>query len=209
MYPGLPEVKLEARELLIYCPLGTNGLITVNELMKAEELYEADILIFNIGHWKYRETDFYRYAHDFPAVPPEAAECIRTQLPKCKALAIDTLSIENLNEAQHNGYFVHHAFLDHEKYEQPIMLIYEDTNPVPLIGKKLVSAFAAPLRIKNHDASVVNIIVEIEESSCAFFFVNKQIKIRTKHFEIVLKRPKSPIQLEARRRREKFSERRL
>ncbi len=33
----------------------------------------------------------------------------------------------------------------------------------PLIGKKLISAFTAPLRIKNHDASVVNIIVEIEE----------------------------------------------
>lgn len=164
---GIDAVSIEdfiyKKPLLIDCPLGANGLITVNELMKVEELYDADILIFNTGHWKYRETDFHTYANDFPAVSPEAAEFIRTQLPKCKAVAIDTLSIENLNEAQHNGYFVHHAFLDHEKYEQPTMLIYEDINPAPLIGKSLVSAFAAPLRIKNHDASVVNVIVEIEE----------------------------------------------
>src|SRR5699024_7130721 len=80
-----------------------------------------------------------------------------------KAVAIDTLSIENLNEAGDNGYFVHHAFLDHEKYDEPTMLIYEDVNPEPLIGKNLKSAFAAPLRIVGHDASIVNVIVETEE----------------------------------------------
>lgn len=68
-----------------------------------------------------------------------------------------------MSEAKRNGYFVHHAFLDHEKYKEKTMLIYEDINPAPLVGKKLISAFTAPLRIKNHDASIVNIIVEIEE----------------------------------------------
>src|SRR5699024_12789858 len=100
---------------------------------------------------------------DFPAVSPEEAKYMRTQLPELKAVAIDTLSIENLNEAGDNGYFVHHAFLDHEKYDEPTMLIYEDVNPEPLIGKNLKSAFAAPLRIVGHDASIVNVIVETEE----------------------------------------------
>lgn len=52
---------------------------------------------------------------------------------------------------------------DHETYSEPTMLIYEDINMELIIGKTLKSAFAAPLRIKGHDASVVNVIVEVED----------------------------------------------
>ncbi|PPQ48485.1 hypothetical protein C5G87_12155 [Paenibacillus peoriae] len=164
---GIDAVPIEEfiyrKPLLIDCPLDLNGFITIEKLQEYEELHEADILIFNTSYWKHRDTDFEKYANNFPAVSPKAAEFIRKNLPNCKAVAIDTMSIENLEEAKKNGYFVHHAFLDHEKYEEPTMLIYEDINPAPLIGKKLLSAFTAPLRIKNHDASMVNIIVEVEE----------------------------------------------
>src|SRR5690625_1702726 len=164
---GIGEIPIEdfiyKHPLLIDCPLGANEFIEIEHLKKYADLEKADILIFNTGYWKYRDTDFTKYSNDFPAVSPEAAEYIRTQLPNCKAVAIDTLSIENLNEAPDNGFFVHHAFLDHKKYDEPTMLIYEDINPEPLIGKKLKSAFATPLRIKGHDASVVNVVVEIEK----------------------------------------------
>lgn len=164
---GIDAIPIEDfiynQPLLIDCPVGPNGFITVEMLEEYDTLQEADILIFNTSHWKYRSADFGKYANDFPAVSPDAAAYIRTKLPNCKAVAIDTLSIENLTEAKDNGYFVHHAFLDHEKYEEPTMLIYEDINPEPLVGKKLLSAFTAPLRIVDHDASVVNIIVEVEE----------------------------------------------
>lgn len=165
---GIDAIPIEdfiyKKPLLIDCPSGPNALISVEELEKyGEELHEADFLILNTGHYKYRGSDIEKYANNFPAVSPEAAVYMRTQLPNCKAVAIDTLSIENLTEAKDNGYAVHHAYLDHEKYSEPTMLIYEDINPEPLIGKKLVSAFTAPLRIKDHDASIVNVIVEVEE----------------------------------------------
>lgn len=164
---GIGEIPIEdfiyKRPLLINCPLGPDGFITVDHLLAyGDEVKEADIIFFNTGYWQHRNTNFEKYSNNFPAVSPEAAEYLRTKLPNCKAVAIDTLSIENLNEAAHNGYFVHHAFLDDEKYSEPTMLIYEDINPEPLIGKKLKSAFSAPLRIKGHDASVVNVIVEVE-----------------------------------------------
>lgn len=164
---GIDEIPIEDfiynKPLLVDCPLGANEFITVSHLEKyGDDLYEADILFFNTGYWKYRNVDFEKYSNHFPAVSPETAEFIRTKLPNCKAVAIDTLSIENLTEAADNGYFVHHAFLDHEKYEEPTMLIYEDINPEPIIGKKLKSAFSAPLRLKGMDASIVNIVVEIE-----------------------------------------------
>ncbi len=164
---GIDEIPIEdfiyKSPLLINCPSKSNTLIGVEQLKAyGEELYNADLLIFNTGYWKYRSTDFEKYSNNPPAISHEAAVFIRTELPKCKAVSIDTLSIENLNDAQENGYAIHHAFLDHEKYEDPTMLIYEDINPEPIIGKTLISAFSAPLRIKGHDASNVNIIVEVE-----------------------------------------------
>lgn len=165
---GIDEVPIEdfiySHPLLIDCPKGPNGFIEVEDLKKyGEELHEADILFLNTGYWKHRGPDFETYSNDFPALSPEAAAWIRRELPNCKAVAIDTLSIENIGEGIKDGFSVHHAFLDHEKYSEPTMLIYEDINMEPIIGKKLKSAFAAPLRIKGHDASVVNVIVEVEE----------------------------------------------
>ncbi|SDI41476.1 cyclase family protein [Natribacillus halophilus] len=164
---GIDDIPIEdfiyQRPLLINVERGPNEFIEIKDLEAyGDELKEADILFFNTGYWKYRRDNFDKYAGDFPAVSPDAAEYIRTKLPNCKAVAIDTLSIENLNDAPNNSFFVHHAFLNHEKYSEPTMLIYEDINPEPLIGKTLKSAFSAPLRLEGYDASVVNVIVEVE-----------------------------------------------
>jgi kynurenine formamidase len=127
-----------------------------------DALREADILFFNTGHWKFRENDFPAYYTDFPAVSPEAAEYIRTELPEVKAVAIDTLSIENMKNGAENGFRTHNAFLNPKKFPQRTILIFEDYNPQPIIGKNLLSAFSTPLRLRGTDGSVVNIAVEIE-----------------------------------------------
>jgi arylformamidase len=166
--PGIDAIPIENfiynRPLLLDVPAQKpNDLITIEQLKEyGDSLYEADMLIFNTHYWKYRAKDFMKYATGFPAVSPEAAEFIRRELPNCKAVAIDTLSIENIEQGKTNGFRTHNAFLDPEKYDTPTILIYEDINPEPLIGKKLLRAFTAPLRILDHDASVVNIIVEVE-----------------------------------------------
>jgi arylformamidase len=166
--PGIDAIPIEnfiyRRPLLLDLPARKpNDLITIEQLKAyGDELYEADLLIFNTHHWQYREREFMKYATDFPAVAPETAEFIRRELPHCKAVAIDTLSIENIEQGKTNGFATHNTFLDPNKYDTPTILIYEDVNPEPLLGKKLISAFTAPLRIVDHDASVVNIIVEVE-----------------------------------------------
>ena len=88
-------------------------------------------------------------------------EFIRLQLPKVKAVAIDTLSIENIAHGRENGFRTHKAFLNPELSDHTIR-IFEDVNPEPIIGKKLLSAFTAPLRIHG-DACICNIVVEIED----------------------------------------------
>lgn len=164
---GIDQIPIEdfiyENPVMLDVPLEAGEFVSVDILKDAPELQNADLIIFNTGHWRYRDSDIEKYSGDFPAVSPEAAEYLRTQMPNVKAVAIDTLSIENLNDAKDNGYFVHHAFLDHKKYDEPTMLIYEDINPEPLIGKTLKSAFTAPLRITGHDASIVNIVVDVED----------------------------------------------
>lgn len=164
---GIDEIPIEnfiyKNPLLIDCPLGENGYITMDHLKAySNDIGKADILFFNTGYWKLRSTDIEKYANNFPALSREAAEYIRTELPQCKAVAIDTLSIENLTDANKDGYFVHHAFLDEDKFNTPTMLIYEDVNYEPVENKQIKSAFTSPLRLKGYDASIVNIIAEIE-----------------------------------------------
>lgn len=152
------------RPLLLNTLWEPNHLITVEEiqLLGGSALYEADMLFFNTGHWKFREKEFSRYYTDFPSVHPEAAEYIRTELPAVKAVAIDTLSIENMQIGATNGFRTHNAFLNPFRFSQRTLLVYEDYNPQPLIGKNLLSAFTAPLRLRDRDGTVVNIVVEIE-----------------------------------------------
>jgi arylformamidase len=165
---GIDQIPIEnfiyKKPLLIATKWEPNHLITIDELKKigGEALYEADIIFFNSGNWKFREKDFGKYAKNFPAVSPEAAEYIRTELLNVKAVAIDAISIENLGLGSENGYRTHNAFLNQVKFHERTILIYEDYNPEPMIDKKLISAFATPLRIKNKDASVINIVVETE-----------------------------------------------
>lgn len=148
--------------IVIDCPFKEkNGLITI-DMIKAygDEVYEADFLIFNTNSWPMRSVDFKEYGSDFAAVSAEAAEWIRAELPKVKAVAIDTLSIENIAIGKENGFRTHKAFLDPSKSDHTIR-IYEDVNPEPLVGKKVLRAFSSPLRIAA-DACICNIICEVE-----------------------------------------------
>ncbi|MBP1903530.1 kynurenine formamidase [Paenibacillus turicensis] len=88
MESGIDAVPIEdfiyKKPLLIDCPLGPNGFITVYKLLEYTDLHEADLLIFNTGYWKYRESDFEKYSNHFPAVSPEAAEFIRKNFQNAK-----------------------------------------------------------------------------------------------------------------------------
>lgn len=166
--PGIDKIPIEkffySKPLLIDAPAKKeNDLITIEQITAyGDELMTADLLIFNTHSYSLRNTDFMKYATGFPAVSPEAAEFIREKLPNVKGVAIDTLSIENIANGKENGFRTHKAFLDPDKPNDTI-LIYEDINPEPIVGKKLTRAFCTPLRILGGDASICNLVIEIEE----------------------------------------------
>lgn len=117
------------RPMLIDCPISeNNGLITIDMIKKyGDEIYKADGIIFNTGWWKKRSQNFEDYAAGFPALSPEAAEWIRMSLPDIKAVAIDTLSIENITQGYGNGFLVHTALLDPARSHHTVRII-EDIN---------------------------------------------------------------------------------
>lgn len=151
-HPLIVEVKPEVG----------NYLISVDDIKKyGDEIYEADFLIFNTNTYPKRPIDFKDYGTDFAAVSKEAALFIRNELPNVKAVAIDTLSIENIGIGKENGFATHRTFLN-PALPNHTLLIYEDINPAPIVGKKLLGAFCSPLRIHG-DGCICNIIVEIED----------------------------------------------
>lgn len=138
-------------------------LITVEDLKSAgDALYEADFLIFNTGAYKKRDKDFMDFATGFATVSPEAAQFIRQNLSKVKAVGTDTLSIENIPNGSEDGFSVHKAFLDPDG-KNSLILIYEDLNIAPIVGKKIQSIFCTPLSIVGKDASIVNPFARIED----------------------------------------------
>lgn len=163
---GIDQVPTDnfvySHPLLVSIPCSENYLVTIDDLQTAGNgLYEADALFLNTGFWQYRGTDFEHYRNNFPTLSPEAAEFIRTHLPKVKAVAIDTLSIENLSYGAVNGYKTHRTLLNPDCSSKKTIVIIEDYNPAPIVGKDMKSAIAVPLRIKDRDATPINIFAEI------------------------------------------------
>lgn len=143
-------------------PDGPDYLIRVEDICRYKEACrQADLILFNTGYWKYRAEQFETYANHFPALSPEAARWLRKECPNLKAVGIDTLSIENIANGHEDGFQTHRTLLEWKTRQHPV-LIYEDINPEPLIGKKLIRAFCTPLRIHG-DASICNVICEVEE----------------------------------------------
>lgn len=139
-------------------------LITSEDIKKAagDELDQADALFFNTNYWQLRDKDFMAYATGFASVHPDTAMFIRTELPRVKAVGIDTLSIENTGKDYGVawGFKTHRTFLDPDLPNNTVR-IYEDINPAPLVGRKLLRAFCTPLRVRG-DACCCNIICEVE-----------------------------------------------
>jgi arylformamidase len=148
------------RPLLIEKQLGKGELFTLPDIQNhSTELESCDILLLESGYWKKRE-DKERYCDNFPALSEEAARFLRTNFPDLKALAIDTLSIENPLQGPQKDFVVHKTLLSGDLYDTRPLLIYEDVNLGKIVGKRIKRIYAFPLRWKGLDASPVNLVAE-------------------------------------------------
>ncbi len=160
---GIPiDDFLYSRPLLVEKELGKGELLRREDLERyGSRLKRCDILLVCTGYWRLRE-EAGRYCDDFPALSVEAARLVRLELPRLKAIAIDTLSIENPIQGPQTDFKVHRTLLSGELYETRAVLVYEDVNLGRLLGRRIRRLYAFPLRLRGLDASPVNMVAETQ-----------------------------------------------
>lgn len=156
------EKFLCERPLIIERKLSKGELVEPADLLDyGSAVHEADLLIFCTGFYNLRGNAAI-YANDFPALSPQAAKLIRTELLNVKAVAIDTLSIESCVLGPKNNFPVHKSLLDGDLFPQRPVLVFEDVNPAPILGKVVERIYAFPLRLVGLDGSPVTMVAEVK-----------------------------------------------
>lgn len=163
---GTPIDQLPIEDFVYHKPLMIQKELKKSELLEVDDLrsygdalHSADILLLCTGYGKFRDNPAV-YADNFPAISEETAKFIRTELLNVKALAIDTLSIENA-DGPRTHFKVHRALLAGDVYDTRPLLVYEDVNLEKVLKQEIKRLYAFPLRLKGLDASPVNIVAEV------------------------------------------------
>jgi arylformamidase len=134
--------------------------ITDGDLRKYD-LQQADALLIRTGFDELRIQDPAGYSERFPGVSLDAAKYMREELLALKTVIIDFMSIEKYLEGNRQGYPVHHQLLCMSTSNQRPILIIEDANLKPLVGKDLKRVFALPMRFEGTDGVPVNVVAEV------------------------------------------------
>jgi kynurenine formamidase len=137
-------------------------LISRDELAQfAELIRQADILCIYTGYSDLRETDPEAYTGDFPAFSGEAAQYLRNNFPKLKAIALDVISVDSSTVGPINGFPAHKAFLDSVNSDDPrTLLLYEDVNIRKLteLQSPIKAICAFPIRWENAEAAPISMV---------------------------------------------------
>lgn len=150
-----------SKPLVIKKNLQKGGLIQPEDLKAySPSLYEADIILICTGYHALRE-DKKTYMDDFPSLSVDAAKLIRTELLNVKAVAIDTLSIENCVLGPKKKFIVHKTLLSGDAYSTRPLLIFEDVNIGSILRYKIKRIYAFPIRFAGLEAAPVAMTAEV------------------------------------------------
>ena len=122
---------------------------------------DIDLLLIYTGLSRLRESNPKDYCENFPGFTVETARFIIEET-QARGVAIDFISVEPASNMNAGIFPVHHILLGCREVSKRGILLIEDANLGPIIGKKLKRVFSVPLPIKGIDASPVNLFAEIE-----------------------------------------------
>ncbi len=123
---------------------------------------DADIILLHTGHGRFRRDAAVYAGRDFPCLSPDAALFLRKELPRLRAVAIDTLSVENPVVGAAGGNAVHHALLDGALHPERPVIPFEDVNIAAVAGRACREIVAFPIRLIGMDASPVAMAARVE-----------------------------------------------
>lgn len=114
---------------------------------------DTDIILFKSGWGRLRKTE--KYSIDNPGIHPEVGFFLRGKYPSVRAVGIDWISVSSFQNRE-AGRQAHHAFLDPDGLNDPILLIEDMDLPKDLPG--LISVWIFPLRIDGMDSAPCTVI---------------------------------------------------
>lgn len=110
------------------------------------------------GYSVFRDTDPETFVDGFPAFSKQAAEYLRDNFPKLKAIALDVISAD---QATCDGFPAHKAFLDRaEGDDTRTILLYEDVNikKIADLKEQVKAVCAFPIRWEHAEAAPVSMV---------------------------------------------------
>lgn len=149
--------------VLVEIPKGDMEEITVDELRAHEaQLRGSDFLFVYTGFSSYRAPDPDRYLARQPGFSVEAAEYLMAQFD-LKGVCVDLMGIENIGRAKtlDPQFPVHKAFLSAGRK----FCLVEDANVKPLVGRKLLRAYAIPLLLPEAEGMMVTGFADVAGGS--------------------------------------------
>ena len=123
---------------------------------------DSDFLLVFTGSSLMKERNTREYTDNFPGFTISAAKFI-VEETKLRGVALDSMSIEPVENLVAGNAPVHYIMLGRHDVSKRSVVIIEEANILPILGKKLKRVFAVPLLLKGIDGSPVTMFAEIEE----------------------------------------------
>lgn len=152
------------RPCVLTLPKKQGERITLNDIKEQQEkIAQSDIVLIYTGYCDIREEDPEAYINGFPSIAPDAAKYLREEFLNLKAIALDSISVDDGMTAGKEGFPTHHSFLEtSEKMSQRTLLLYEDVNVKRLLGAEKIQAICAfPIRWKGLEGAPVAMVAII------------------------------------------------
>ena len=122
---------------------------------------DTDLLMVFSGISLVRESDPEAYGQRFPYFTMDAARFIIDET-RVRAVAIDFGAVDSAEDMHGGSAPVHYVLLGRSDVSSRSIVIVEEANLMPAVGKNLKRVFAIPLRLKGLDASPINLFAEVD-----------------------------------------------
>lgn len=131
------------------------------------EIGDCDILFLHTGYCRLRAARPEEYVREFPSIAPDAARRLRDGFPNLKAIALDTISVDDASTAAAEGFPAHHCLLDTDaEHSGRTLLLYEDVNVGRLLGVRGIRAICAfPVRWEGLEGAPVSMVAIVDEKT--------------------------------------------
>lgn len=122
---------------------------------------DSDLLLVFSGLSRMRESNTRDYTSNFPGFTISAAKFIIEET-KLRGIALDFLSVDSTENMNAGNFPVHHIIFGRSGVSKRSVIIIEDANIAPILGRKVKRVFAVPLPLKGLDGSPVNMFAEVD-----------------------------------------------